>query len=121
MEYIITFLDKNGLVFAFLVTGAIMYFSEGLSKALTRNKIPGSAISIFMGLVLAYFAGLETLGKKGIADAGKFPGIGAQTATALLKHFRSVKNLEQASLEEIAKVAGNSKAKKLLAYFKQSP
>ncbi|MEY4637770.1 MAG: hypothetical protein RLZZ446_289, partial [Bacteroidota bacterium] len=51
----------------------------------------------------------------------EIPGIGAQTATALLKHFRSVKNLEQASLEEIAKVAGNSKAKKLLAYFKQSP
>ena len=63
MEYIITFLDKNGLVFAFLVTGLIMYFSEGISKTLTRGKIPGSAISIFMGLVLAYFAGLETLGK----------------------------------------------------------
>ena len=31
-----------------------------------------------------------------------------------------VKNLEQASQEEIAKVAGNSKAKKLVAYFKQS-
>jgi excinuclease ABC subunit C len=51
----------------------------------------------------------------------EIPGIGAQTATALLKHFRSVKNLEQASLEEIAKVAGNSKAKKILAYFKHSP
>ena len=74
MEYILTFLDKNGLVFAFLVTGIIMYFSEGISKTLTRNKIPGSAISIFMGLVLAYFAGLETLGKKGIADIPGFSG-----------------------------------------------
>jgi malonate transporter MadM subunit len=51
-----------------------MYFSDVLSKKLTFGKIPGSAISIFMGLVLAYFAGLETLGKKGIADLPGFSG-----------------------------------------------
>ena len=73
MEYIITFLDKNGLVFAFLVTGLIMYFSEWISKTFTRNKIPGSAISIFMGLVLAYFAGLETLSKKASPTFPVFP------------------------------------------------
>ncbi len=68
MDYIITLLDKNGLMVAFLVTGIIMFASEGISKFLFRKKIPGSAIAIFAGLVLAYFAGVLTEGKNGIAD-----------------------------------------------------
>lgn len=72
MEYIITLLDKNGLIVAFLVTGGIMYASEGISKNLFRKKIPGSAIAIFAGLVLAYLAGVKTQGKNGLAD---LPGL----------------------------------------------
>jgi malonate transporter MadM subunit len=68
MDYITTVLAKNGLVFAFLLTGILMLLAEGLSRTLTRGKIPGSAIAIFSGLVLAYFGGLWTGGSKGIAD-----------------------------------------------------
>lgn len=68
MNYIETLLDKNGLMVAFLVTGLIMFAAEGISKFVFRKKIPGSAIAIFAGLVLAYFAGVLTEGKNGIAD-----------------------------------------------------
>lgn len=47
MEYIIELLDKNGLIMAFLVTGILVYFSEGISLRLTNKKLPGSAIAIF--------------------------------------------------------------------------
>lgn len=72
MNYIETLLDKNGLMVAFLVTGLIMYASEGISKFVFRKKIPGSAIAIFTGLVLAYVAGILTKGKNGLAD---LPGL----------------------------------------------
>ena len=45
------------------------------------------------------------------------PGIGAQTATQLLQHFRSVNNILKASPEELAAVVGKIKANKIKAYF----
>ena len=72
MEYIIELLDKNGLIVAFLVTGILVYFSEGISIKLTNKKLPGSAIAIFLGLVIAYIGGILTEGKSGIAD---IPGL----------------------------------------------
>jgi len=45
------------------------------------------------------------------------PGIGESTATALLKHFRSVKNIREATTEELQKQVGKSKASLLRAYF----
>jgi malonate transporter MadM subunit len=65
-------LDKNGLFVAFLVTGIMVYLSEGISVKLTNKKLPGSAIAIFMGLVIAYIGGILTEGKSGIAD---IPGL----------------------------------------------
>jgi len=72
MENIIELLDKNGLIVAFLVTGILVYFSEGISIKLTNKKLPGSAIAIFLGLVIAYIGGILTEGKSGIAD---IPGL----------------------------------------------
>lgn len=40
-------------------------------------------------------------------------GIGKQTAERLLKHFKSVKKIKEASEEEIGSIIGQSKAKKL--------
>lgn len=57
---------------AFLVTGILVYFSEGISVRLTNKKLPGSAIAIFLGLVIAYIGGDLTDGKSGIAD---IPGL----------------------------------------------
>lgn len=45
------------------------------------------------------------------------PGIGAQAATALLQHFRSVNNLLKATPEELAEVVGKTKADKIRQYF----
>jgi malonate transporter MadM subunit len=74
MEILSKSLDKNGLIFAFLVVGAILYGSELLSKKLTNKKIPGSAIAISIGLALAYWGGIYSNGQKGIADIPFFSG-----------------------------------------------
>jgi malonate transporter MadM subunit len=76
MEIIAKFLEKNGLIFAFLVTGAVLYFSAGISEKLTKKKIPSSAIAIILGLVMAYIGGKMTGGEKGIADIKIFSGFG---------------------------------------------
>jgi excinuclease ABC subunit C len=44
-------------------------------------------------------------------------GIGSTTATTLLKKFRSVNNIRQQTVEELAKVIGSSKAKIVKEYF----
>ncbi|MBO0938257.1 malonate transporter subunit MadM [Fibrella sp. HMF5335] len=74
MDYITTLLVKNGLIVAFLVTGLLMVVSDELSRKLTRSKIPGSAIAIFLGLSMAYVGGLLTGGSKGIADIKALSG-----------------------------------------------
>jgi malonate transporter MadM subunit len=76
MEIINKFIDKNGLIFAFLCVGFIMYISGVISTKLSRNKIPASAIAIILGLCLAYVGGVFTNGEKGIADIKFFAGFG---------------------------------------------
>jgi malonate transporter MadM subunit len=76
MEIISKFLEKNGIVFTFLVVSLIIYFSELISVKATNKKIPGSAIAIIIGLLLAYFGGVATGGEKGIADIKIFSGFG---------------------------------------------
>ena len=46
-------------------------------------------------------------------------GIGKATAEQLLKEFKSVKKVREASVEEIAKVAGKAKAVLVAEYFKR--
>lgn len=46
-------------------------------------------------------------------------GIGNATAETLLKHFRSVKKIKEATLEEISEVIGKSKAQVVQDYFSQ--
>ena len=45
-------------------------------------------------------------------------GIGKQTREALLKHFKSVKRLKEASLEAIIEIVGASRGEKLWNHFK---
>ncbi len=45
-------------------------------------------------------------------------GIGNKTVLALLQHFRSVKKIKQAGLDEIAEIIGKHKAKLIVDYFK---
>ncbi len=46
-------------------------------------------------------------------------GIGEKTATRLLTHFKSVKRLREATMEEIAGVAGKSAAEAILRHFEE--
>ncbi|TRW22519.1 excinuclease ABC subunit UvrC [Flavobacterium zepuense] len=45
------------------------------------------------------------------------PGIGEKTMVTLIKHFKSVKRLSAAPEEEIAKIIGPSKAKKITEFY----
>jgi malonate transporter MadM subunit len=102
MAYITTLLAKNGLVVAFLVTGIVMYFAEWLSKTLTNKKIPGSAIAIFSGLVLAYIGGMITGGNKGIADIKQLSGFELMGG-AMFRDFAIVSTAMGASFAIIKK------------------
>lgn len=58
-------------------------------------------------------AGIRT----GLSDV---PGIGAKTADALLKHFRSIKKIREATSEELAGIVGKARAEKIRAFFETS-
>ena len=46
-------------------------------------------------------------------------GIGEKTIVDLLKHFKSTKRITDASFDELTKVVGPSKAKKLITHFQE--
>lgn len=97
MEKIQQLLLKNELIVAFLFVGIIMVISFLISKKLTRGKIPGAAIAITIGLVLAYFGG-----KKGIADFPVLSGM-ALLGGAMMRDFSIVSTAMGASFTEIRK------------------
>lgn len=97
MEELIKLLEKNGLVFAFLVVGSIMYLSYYFAKKWTNHKIPGAAIAISVGLVIAYFGG-----EKGIASIPAFSGMAILGGT-MLRDFSIVSTALGASFTEIKK------------------
>jgi malonate transporter MadM subunit len=68
-----------------------------MSRRLTAGRIPGVAIAITLGLVLAWFGG-----KKGIADYPLFAGMALLGGT-MLRDFSIVSTAMGASLSEIRK------------------
>jgi malonate transporter MadM subunit len=98
MQNIINILDKNGLIFAFLVVGVIMYLSFFIGKKVTNNKIPAAAIAISFGLFIAYFG----KGEKGIASIPAFSGM-ALLGGSMLRDFSIVSTAMGASFSEIKK------------------
>ncbi len=95
MEIIEKLVDKNGLIFAFLVVGVIMWASYWISKNILRKKIPGVAIAIIVGLMLAFFGD-----KKGIADISLFSGM-ALLGGSMLRDFTVVSTAMGADLNKI--------------------
>ena len=51
------------------------------------------------------------------SELDSIPGIGPKTKQALLKAFKSVKRIKEASLEDLTKIIGEAKAKTLKEYF----
>ena len=52
------------------------------------------------------------------SELDDIPGIGPKSKVDLLKKFKSIKKIKEASLTELTEVLGNSKSQKLLSYFK---
>lgn len=55
-----------------------------------------------------------------VSELDSIKGVGPKTAEALLKHFKSVKRIRQASLDEIAAVVGAAKARTITEGFAQN-
>lgn len=51
----------------------------------------------------------------------EIPGVGAATSNELLRIFKSVKRIREATLEQLIEVIGPSKAEKVHAYFHSAP
>ncbi len=95
MELFEKIVDKNGLVFAFLVIGIIMWFSFWVSKYLFRGKIPGVAIAVMVGLSLALLGNT-----KGLADIPLFGGL-ALMGGSMFRDFSVVATAMGADLDKI--------------------
>lgn len=97
METILQGLIKNNLIVAFLTVGIVLFFSYWISKTFSKGKIPGAAIAISVGLILAYFGG-----DKGIASIPLFSGM-ALLGGNMLRDFSIVSTAMGASITQIKK------------------
>lgn len=75
MEELLSVIDKNGLIVAFLLVGLLTWLTDVFSKKILSSKIPGSALAIFMALVFGYLGGVFGGGENGLADLGLFSGL----------------------------------------------
>lgn len=66
-------INGYGLISGFAIIGVTMAVSYWLSARLTRGRLHGSAIAIFLGLVLSYVGGVATGGQKGFG--GRAPDV----------------------------------------------
>ncbi len=89
LDTVVSVLEDLDLLVAFVVVAVIMIVSGWLSKTLTKGRLQASAIAIVLGLVLAYFGGLATGGKKGISDIAIFGGM-ALLGGSMLRDFAIV-------------------------------
>ncbi|PPK87711.1 malonate transporter MadM subunit [Neolewinella xylanilytica] len=77
-------LIKNGLIFAFLVVGLILLVSFWIARRVLGGLIPGVAVAIIIGLVLAFLGG-----ERGIASFPLFSGM-ALLGGSMLRDFAVV-------------------------------
>lgn len=102
MEALQSVFVDYGLVFSFALVGGIMVVAYSLSKYVTVGVVHGSSIAIVLGLVLAYFGGMQTGGEEGIADVALFAGLGLLGGGMMLD-FAIVATAFGADLDEIKK------------------
>ena len=100
IEILETLIAKNGLLFAFVFVGVLVWFSYRLSAWLTRGRVHGSAIAIALGLLLAWLGGLYSGGSKGLADLSLFAGVGL-LGGAMFRDFAIVATAFGADLSEL--------------------
>ncbi|MBG6084499.1 malonate transporter subunit MadM [Zhihengliuella flava] len=100
MELVLELFEKNGLLVAFALVGALTLFAGWLSKTLTNGRLHGSAIAILLGLVLSYVGGVTTGGEDGLADVALFSGL-AVMGGSMLRDFAIVATAYGVNLDEI--------------------
>lgn len=100
MDLISDVLIKNGLLFAFVLVGGVMWLSYYVSHHLTAGRLHGSAVAIIAGLVLAYIGGLFSGGSKGLSDIPLFAGL-AIMGGSMLRDFAIVSTAYGVDLREI--------------------
>jgi hypothetical protein len=79
----------NALIVAFLVVAIITWLSTVISQKLLKGKIPGAAIAILCGLILAFFGGKWSGGTKGISDVAGLSGF-ALLGSSMLRQWGQV-------------------------------
>ena len=95
-------LSKNGLVTALAFVGLLVWLSYVVSDRLTRGRLHGSAIAIFLGLLLACMSGWTTGGEKGVADLPALAGV-AVLGGAMLRDLAIVATAFGVRVEELRK------------------
>lgn len=75
MALIISVFQSYALIFAFALIGAVMGLSYLICDKLFKGRIHGSALAIFVGLVMAYIGGAYTGGNNGFSDVATFSGL----------------------------------------------
>ncbi len=102
MESAFDLLVRDGLIVALIATSGILLMADWISGKMTGKRIPGTAIAIIAGLLLAYAGGMRTGGSNGIADVGLFSGF-ALLGGNLLRDFTIVATAMGARFEEMRK------------------
>ncbi|GAB1265103.1 malonate transporter subunit MadM [Aurantivibrio infirmus] len=102
MEVILSVFTRNSLIVAFAVIGITVWLSYSVSKKLTNGRIHGSAIAIIVGLIAAYFGGLISGGKSGVADIPLLAGIGIMGG-GMLRDFAIVATAFGVHMSELKK------------------
>jgi malonate transporter MadM subunit len=100
IEFLHQGLIRNGLVTSFAVIGGVMAVSYLLADHLTRGRVHGSAIAVFLGLVLACVGGVVAGGKNGLADLPVFAGLGLLGGN-MLRDFSIVATAYGASFSDL--------------------
>ena len=110
----------------------------GIAKRLNEVYFPGDSIPLYIDKNSETLHVIQRLrdeahrfaitfhrkqrSKKQVHSAlDEVPGIGPKTRTLLLKHFKSLKRIREASEKELAEVVGPAKARTLIEALSQSP
>jgi malonate transporter MadM subunit len=102
METLSKIVSANALIVAFLAVALITWLSMIISQKLLKGKIPGAAMAILGGLILAFYGGKWTGGNKGIADLPGLSGF-ALLGSGMLRDFSVVATAMGSSLNEMKK------------------
>ncbi|MBU5436855.1 malonate transporter subunit MadM [Tissierella sp. MSJ-40] len=100
-DIIIKLFTSYDLVAAFGIVALIMLISYGFASAIGQKRM-GSAISIVVGLILAYIGGKYTGGKNGLADIEIFAGIGL-LGGGMFRDFAIISTAYGAKIENLKK------------------